>query len=155
MRTPSFVRIAGLLAVGLALSTPSAAHGQGIADLFSSMRNGGGWVTIPIEQGRGSFRSAKLPVAALSLAGCVNVWYRHSGTWQIEAKESVLGSVLRLTAEPGIGVPFDHDFGMQAQVDIDFRWSEPRDTTLMLWVGLDMARDGGNDPCEPRYGGSD
>lgn len=154
MRTPPSVRIAGLLAAGLILTAPSPAQGQGIAELFTSMRNGGGWVGIPIEKGRGSFRSAKLPVAALSIAGCVNVWYGHSGTWQIEARESVLGSVLRVTAQPGIGVPFDHDFGMQAQVDIDFRWSEPRDTTLMLWVGLDMARDGRVDPCEPDYGGS-
>lgn len=136
----------------LLLIGPAPAHGQGVADLLSSVRGGGGWVNIPIEKGRGNFNSARLPVAALSLVGCVNVWHGHSGTWQIEARERVLGSVLRMTAEPGVGVPFEHDFGMQAQLDVDFRWSEPRDTTLILWVGLDLARNGTTDPCEPRYG---
>lgn len=141
-----------LLLFALLLALPGAAQAQGVVEIMSGIRNGGGWVGVPIVKGRGSFNTAKLPAAALSLAGCVNVWYGHSGTWDIEARESVLGSVVRLHAEPGIGVPFEHDFGMQAQVNIDFRWSEPRDTTLMLWVGLDLARDGSVDPCEPDYG---
>lgn len=130
----------------------SAQEQAGVADVLSGLRSGGGWVGIPIVEGEGSFSTVRVPTMALSVAGCVNVWYGHSGSWDIEAREQVLGSVLRIQAEPGIGVPFEHDFGMQAQVDIDFRWSEARDTTLLLWVGIDLAGEGGEAVCEPDYG---
>ena len=146
-------KIIFLLASLFALPATAGAQELGALDILSGIRNGGGWVSVPIEGGVGSFSTVTVPTAALSLAGCVNVWYGHSGSWEIEARESVLGSVLRISAEPGIGVPFEHDFGMQAQVDIDFRWSAPRDTTLMLWVGLDLAGEGGEQACDPDYGG--
>lgn len=143
------------LLIGLTMAAAPNAHAQeraGVATVLSGMRSGGGWVGIPISAGQGSFSTVRVPTMALSIAGCINVWYGHSGTWDIEAREQVLGSVLRVEAEPGVGVPFEHDFGMQAQVDIDFRWSEARDTTLMLWVGVDLAGEGGESVCEPDYG---
>ena len=139
----------------LVIAAPSLASAQGqagVTDVLSGLRSGGGWVGVPIVAGEGSFSTVTVPTMALSIAGCVNVWYGHSGTWEIEAREKVLGSRLRIEAEPGIGVPFEHDFGMQAQVDIDFRWSEARDTTLMLWVGVDLAGEGVETVCEPDYG---
>ena len=111
-----------------------------------------GWVGIPIEGGKGSFSSVTVPVGALSISGCVNVWWGHSGTWKIRAHESVLGSNLRIDAEPGVGVPFEHDFGMTAQVDVAFEWSEPRDTTLLLWIGLDPTLEAPESACEPDHG---
>ncbi|MCH1403433.1 MAG: hypothetical protein L7U50_03955 [Candidatus Nanopelagicales bacterium] len=148
-------RLALALFTGVALFAVPDASAQeraGVADVLSRMRNGGGWVEVPIAEGHGSFSTVRVPMMALTIAGCVNVWHGHSGTWAIEAREQVLGSVLRVEAKPGVGVPFEHDFGMQAQVDIDFRWSEARDTTLMLWVGLDLAGEGGESVCEPDYG---
>ena len=124
----------------------------GIGQLLTGMRDGGGWVGIPIEGGRGVFSTTTLPTAALSVAGCVNVWWGHSGSWEILAHESVLGSNLRIQAEPGVGVPFEHDFGMTAQVDFEFHWSEPRDTTLMLWVGLDPTLESPEEACDPYEG---
>ena len=141
-----------LLIALLFVAAPTCVEGQGITDLMMSIRDGGGWVRIPIEGGEGAYSTATLPTTALSLVGCVNVWYGHSGTWRIDARESVLGSVLRIDAEPGVGVPFSHDFGLQAQVDFDFRWSEPRDTTLMLWIGLDFGSEGAEEACQPNYG---
>ena len=114
------------------------------------MQGGGGWVQIPIDSGKGSFRTITLPTAAMSVAGCVNVWPGHSGTFEIRAHESVLGSNLRMEAEPGVGVPFEHDFGMTAQVDIEFTWSEPRDTTLHLWVGIDPTLKAPEGACDPQ-----
>jgi hypothetical protein len=137
----------------VALTVPTVVQAQGIAQIMSGMVQGGGWVSIPIDKGHGSFSSFTLPTAAMSVSGCVNVWFVHSGTWEIEARESVLGSVLRIDAEPGTGVPFEHDFGMTAQVDVDFKWSEPRDTTLYLWVGLDRTGEGAETVCEPPEGG--
>ena len=139
----------------LLLAVASPAQGQGVADVMAGLRAGGGWVGIPIENGRGTFSTVTVPTAMLELAGCVNVWYGHSGTWEIAARENGNGGTLQITAEPGVGVPFRHDFGLKAQVDVDFRWSEPRDTTLMLWVGLDLMGETGEDACEPRYAGSD
>ena len=120
--------------------------------MMMGMRNGGGWVGIPIAQGKGSFSTITLPTAAMSIAGCLNVWWGHSGSFEIRAHESVLGSNLRIQAEPGVGVPFEHDFGMTAQIDFEFEWSEPRDTTLMLWVGLDPTLEAPEEACEPQHG---
>ena len=146
MRLFSFLLIAAFVA-------PAPGSAQSITEFIAGLREGGGWIQIPIENRHGTFSTFTLPTAAMSVSGCVNVWYVHSGTWEIEARESVLGSVLRIEAEPGRGVPFEHDFGMTAQVDFDFRWSEPRDTTLFLWVGLDRTGAGAESVCDPPVGG--
>ncbi len=138
-------------------ASPEAAAGQAqggtdLRGLLSGLRNGGGWINVPIEDGLGSFSTGTLPTAAMSIAGCVNVWSGHSGTFEIRAHESVLGSNLRIEAEPGVGVPFEHDFGMTAQVDFAFEWSEPRDTTLILWIGIDPTLEAPEEACEPDRG---
>jgi hypothetical protein len=140
------------LCLALLLSAPAATAAQDMGTVMMGMRNGGGWVGIPIAQGKGSFSTITLPTAAMSIAGCLNVWWGHSGSFEIRAHESVLGSNLRIQAEPGVGVPFEHDFGMTAQVDFEFEWSEPRDTTLMLWVGLDPTLEAPEEACEPQHG---
>ncbi|MDH3272029.1 MAG: hypothetical protein OEN56_11885 [Gemmatimonadota bacterium] len=130
--------------------TPLGAEAQSIAGILSGMRDGGGWVGIPIEGGEGSYTTVRLPTAGMTLSGCVHVWYGHSGQWTIEARDQITDSTLTITAEPGIGVPFSHRFGMQAKLDFEFHWSEPRDTTLMLWVGVDMDGEGGEPAvCNP------
>jgi hypothetical protein len=141
-----------LAAVPVSGAAQTNGSGAGVGQILMGMRNGGGWVGIPIEDGKGTFSTVTLPTAAMSVAGCVNVWWGHSGTFEIQAHERVLGSNLRIEAEPGIGVPFEHDFGMTAQVDFEFTWSEPRDTTLMLWVGLDPTLDSPEQACEPEHG---
>ena len=144
-----------LLLAFTVLGTGGDAHAQGIAGIMAGIRDGGGWVGVPIEGGVGSFSTVPLPTAGLTLTGCVNVWYGHSGTFQITARDRADDSVLEVTAEPGIGVPFSHEFGLQAQIDFDFRWSEPRDTTLVLWVGLDIRGEGPEAACDPGYGSPD
>lgn len=139
-----------LVVAAITLAVPPGAHAQSVSSILSGMRDGGGWVGIPIEGGKGSYTTVRLPTARMTLDGCVNVWYGHSGKWTIEARDSITDSTLVIDAEPGIGVPFSHKFGMQAKIDFDFRWSEPRDTTLMLWVGVDMDGEGGEPPvCNP------
>lgn len=145
------MRVTLLVLVLAVLALPARADAQGVASVMSGMRNGGGWMTIPIVNGSGSFSTTRLPTAGLTLSGCVNVWHGHSGTWEIVARENLNQGRLQVRAEPGIGKRFSHDFGMQAQIDFDFRWSEPRDTTLMMWVGIDMGIDS-IDACEPKYG---
>jgi len=143
--------LVGLTALTLFL--PSPVRAQGVSEIMVGIRDGGGWVSIPIENGRGTFRTVTLPTAGATLEGCVTVWHGHSGRWEIEARESVADSVLLFEAEPGIGVPFAHTFGMRAQIDFHFRWSEPRDTTLMLWVGLEQRGGNEREACEPSYSG--
>lgn len=142
-------RLSTFVLTAIVLATPCRAEAQGIREIMSGMRDGGGWVGIPIVKGHGSFSTVTLPTAAMSLSGCVNVWYGHSGTFSIDAHERVLGSNLHIDAEPGVGVPFSHDFGMTAKLDFDFMWSEPRDTTLMIWVGIDGMGEGQQDSCTP------
>ena len=132
------------------LITTDSAEAQSLTDVTSSIRDGGGWVAIAIEAGEGSYSSPRVPTLNLKLNGCVTVWDELSGSWVIEATETVSGTTLLLSAEPGVGVPFSHQFGVQSQVDASFRWSEPRDTTLLLWVGLTINPDGVDEVCEPR-----
>lgn len=61
----------------------------------------------------------------------------------------MLGSNVRIEAEPGLGVTSRHDFGMTAQVDVEVAWSEPRDTTLMLWIGVGPTLEAPEEACEP------
>ena len=151
----SIVRLVtlGLTMITL-LSAPTSSSAQERSEttnVLSVLKDGGLWVTIPILAGEGTISTTRVPVMALGITGCVNVWHGHSGSWQIEAHEKVRGSVLRIEAQPGLGVPFEHDFGMQAQVDVKFSWSEARDTTLMLWVGVALAGANNESLCQPKY----
>lgn len=143
-------RVACVALSALLCFAAEPATGQSIAGIMSGIRDGGGWVGVPIEGGEGSYTTVRLPTARMTLTGCVNVWHGHSGTWTIEARDRVSDATLVIDAEPGVSVPFSHTFGMQAKLDFDFRWSEPRDTTLVLWVGVDLDGEGGDPPvCDP------
>ena len=154
--TSTTTPIAALVVFALAALSPMSAIAQpsGAAGVMSNIRDGGGWVTIPIEDGVGHYSTARMPTGGLTLRGCVTLWPGHSGTWEIDAVENVNSGRLEMRLEPGKSQTFSHAFGMQAQMDFDFRWSEPRDTTLMLWVGIDLMGEGLEKACEPRYAGS-
>lgn len=138
-----------LLAASL-LCAPVAVSGQIVADVMGIVRDGGGWVGVPITAGAGSYTSGVIPSMGMSLNGCVQVAPEHSGAWVIQARDRYSSEELLIEALPGVGVPFSHSFGLQTQVDFQIRWSEKRDTTLILWVGLALGRDGAS--CEPRPG---
>lgn len=151
-------RAVGLL-IPLILSTilgPRPAGAQGMEQLLGAIRNGGGWVSVPIEGGRGEFRSAVLPTLGLTLDGCVAVWNGQSGNWHISARDELGGDRLEATVAPGDPVLFSYSPGTRSQLAVTFRWSEPRDTTLYLWIGLDRPERRGAAACEPpAEGGSD
>lgn len=138
------------LLVAAALLTAVPLHAQTTSDIMAGLRNGGGWAAIPIVQGEGRVRTGTLPTMGMTLAGCVNVWPGHSGSFEIHARDAVSDSVLVIEAHPGRGVPFSHTFGMQAQMDFGVRWTEPRDTTLTLWIGLAVGKTP-EEACEPVY----
>jgi hypothetical protein len=140
-----------IMALVVSLSVPHSARAQ-TGELLESIRQGGGWVEIPISNGRGGFSSEALPTLGLTLRGCLNVWWGHTGEWRFEAHDPVNDERLNLTATPGEGVPFAYRTGMRSSVDVRVRWSEPGDTTLVLWVGLDGMSPGRRDACTPVYG---
>ncbi|MFW6200371.1 MAG: hypothetical protein ACOC8K_07355, partial [Gemmatimonadota bacterium] len=110
---------------------------------------GGSWVNIPIDGGQGSVETAVVPTFGLELAGCARVWSGHSGLWTITASDQVADSSLTAVVEPDEPIRFRHRAGARARLSVDVRWNEPRDTTLLLWVGLgDEEREVG-DACEP------
>ena len=84
------------------LITTDSAEAQSLTDVTSSIRDGGGWVAIAIEGGEGSYSSPRVPTLNLKLNGCVTVWDELSGNWVIEATETVSGTTLLLSAEPGL-----------------------------------------------------
>jgi len=131
---------------------PAPAHAQTLADLLMGVRQGGGWVSIPIAGGHGAVSTAPLPTAGLNLSGCVQVWGGHSGRWNILARDALGEGRLEIQAEPGQPVVFSYSSGLRSQLEVDVRWSEPRDTTLLLWVGLDRPGRSDEDSCTPAFG---
>jgi hypothetical protein len=139
-------------ALVFAFGSSSDVEAQNIGDLLRSIQQGGGWVSIPIEAGKGNFSSIAIPTMGIQLSGCVQVWNGHSGRWDITAQDNLGEGRLDVSAAPGEPVPFTYAPGARSQLDVAFRWSEPRDTTLMLWVGLDGPADGDRDSCQPTTG---
>lgn len=137
-----------LAAFAATLAAPAHIGAQALDGIMTGIRNGGGWVSIPIVQGTAKISTVPLPTFGLTLNGCVRVWGGHSGTWSIRARDNVGEGSLQATSVPGQGVPFSHTFGVRSQLDFEFVWSEPRDTTLFLWVGLER-EDDDRDACVP------
>ena len=142
------VPVAALSVLSLAVA-PDAAEAQ-LGELFRAVANGGSWTRLVVEEGRGRFRSAVLPVAGLSLEGCFQVWDGHSGTWRVRAEDLLGDAEIDVEVQPGEGVPFQYKAGLRAQIEITVEWSEPRDTTFVAWVGLKgLGGDPERDICEP------
>lgn len=139
-----------VLAAGLALATPGGARAQNIQEILATIRNGGSWVSVPITSGHGVVSTVMLPTMGMTLAGCINVWEGHSGEWEIKARDTVAKDTLEVESTPGEGVRFEHEFGIRSQIEFEFEWSEPRDTTLYLWVGLDREDDEPGEACKPK-----
>lgn len=142
-------RVAALVAAALAVSTLPA-QGQ-IFELMRIVSEGGSWLGLSVTEGHASFESPAVPVAGLALNGCLQVWDGHSGEWTIRAEDKLGGNSLDVTANPGQPVRFEFRGGMQAQLDVAVEWSEARDTTLHVWVGIasPSAQDGERDICQP------
>jgi len=140
-----------VLLVAMAGLLPATASGQTASGLLQSIRNGGGWVAIPVESGSGAVATDTVPTLGLPLAGCVHVWGGHSGRFRLEAREPLGGGRLEAELGPGESEPFRYQTGMRSRLDVRVHWSEPRDTTLMVWVGLGPGggEGGERDPCRP------
>lgn len=145
-------RTATLVAVAFLASTVPA-QGQ-ILELMRIVGDGGSWLGLPVTAGRASLEGPVVPVAGLSLDGCLQVWDGHSGEWTIRAEDKLGASSLDVTASPGQPVRFEFRGGIQAQLDVAVEWSEARDTTLHVWVGvaLPSPQGGGRDICQPPPG---
>ena len=134
------------------LAHPGDLQAQGLLELLQSIRQGGGWVSIPVAGGEGSLRTVAVPVGGLSLSGCVQVWVGNSGRWSLRAQDVLSDERLDVSVVPGESTPFSYAPGPRSQLQVDVRWSEPRDTTLFLWIGLETPNQGERDPCKPVYG---
>src|SRR5690606_14981707 len=123
--------------------------GQTVGDLLASVQRGGGWISVPIRDGAGQLTTGTLPTVGLTVAGCVHVWRGHSGMWDIEARDKHGSGQLKMSAGAGESVPFTYVAGMRAELEVDFSWSEQRDTTLYLWVGLARPNQDPASTCRP------
>lgn len=141
--------MATLVAVAILVSTVPA-RGQ-IFELMRIVSDGGSWLGLSVTAGRASLEGPVVPVVGLALNGCLRVWDGHSGEWTIRAEDKLGGSRLDVTANPGHPVRFEFRGGVQAQLDIAVEWSEARDTTLHVWVGVapPSAQTGERDICQP------
>ena len=134
------------------LFSPASGEAQ-VLGILSAVSNGGSWVNLTVEGGRAEYRSPVLPVAGMAVNGCILVWAGHSGSWTVRAKDLLGEEMLEVTTESGKPVKFDYRAGLQAQLDLVVEWSEPKDTTLYLWVGVSLQdnkeKSGDRDICEP------
>jgi len=137
------------LLVVLLFAAPASLQAQTMADLFRAIQRGGGWVGIPVEEGEGSLDTGVVPTAGIALSGCARVWSGHSGTWEIRAEDLLAERVIEASLGPGESVRFSHATGPGARLRVDVRWSEPRDTTLALWIGLERKGEEPEEACEP------
>ena len=138
------------LLAGVLASMPTSASAQTISEVLEALRVGGGWVRIPVDRGRGTLLTPALPSAGRTIEGCMQIWPGHSGSWTLDVTDTYGNGRLQTRARPADDIPFTYDTGLLAQLEVDVRWSEPRDTTLLVWVGLQSARNARN-PCEPVY----
>jgi len=54
--------------------------------------------------------------------------------------------------EPGEPVEFSYTTGTLSRLTVEARWSEARDTTLLVWIGLETRTPRRPDACVPVYG---
>ncbi|MBT8403408.1 MAG: hypothetical protein KJP18_06100 [Gemmatimonadetes bacterium] len=151
------MRPLSLLTIGLALALTTAAprgvEAQTLGDVLDAMRAGGGWVRIPVQGGRGNLTTVTMPAAGRNLEGCLEIWSGHTGAWSLRVEDTFGNGSLEVDAAPAQDIPFTYEPGPFARLAVDVEWSEPRDTTLLVWVGLTRAS-AERDPCEPVYPGS-
>lgn len=148
LRRPGAVALLALLLGGLG-AAPAPAGAQSLADLFRFLSRGGGWVRVPVQGGEGGVDSGTVPTGGLEVEGCARIWSGHSGTWRVRAEEVVTGRVLADTVRPGEPVRFRHATRARARLRVDVRWSEPRDTTLLVWIGLRRQGEEADAACRP------
>ena len=142
-----------LVALAAFPASPQALRAQTLGDVLDAMRMGGGWVRIPVEAGRGNLTTVTMPAAGRNLEGCLEIWYGHTGQWSLRVEDTFGNGSLEVDAIPAQDIPFTYEPGPLARLAVDVEWSERRDTTLLVWVGLTMAS-AERDPCEPVYSGS-
>lgn len=107
--------------------------------LLQVMRDGGTWLSLPIEDGRGSYLGPAVPTMGMAVAGWFQISDVHRGEWSIKVVDLTGGSettVVDADARPGERVPVAYDAGATVQVKVDVEWSEPADTVLWVWVGI-------------------
>lgn len=143
-------RLAVLASCLLAVA-PESAEGQ-LARLLQAIKDGGGWARFSVENGRGGYRSAVVPVAGLSLEGCFQVVQPTTGTWTLTARDMLGDGRIEATVGAGESVRFSYEAGFRTRLDVVVEWSEPRDTTLVVWIGLDTLAGDERDACEPPQG---
>lgn len=144
---PAPLRLAALASCALA-AAPGSAEGQ-LAQLLQAIKEGGGWARFSVEDGRGAYRSAAVPVAGLSLDGCFQVVRPATGTWTLTARDMLGDGRIEATVGAGEPVRFRYEAGFRTRLDVVVEWSEPRDTTLVVWIGLETLAQEGRDVCQP------
>ena len=144
MRRGCIARLS-LALTGFALTVPATAAEAQVLDAMKALSEGGSWLNLPVQDGKAALRGPLLPLAGLAIDGCFVVWRRHSGEWTVHARDERSGQAIDTVAMPGAPVRFAYKAGFTARFSVEVEWSEPRDTTLFLWVGASRVRDGGSD----------
>ena len=134
-----------LALTGFALTVPATAAEAQLVEAMKALSEGGSWLNLPVRNGKAALRGPLVPLAGLAVDGCLVVWRRHSGEWTIHAKDERSGQAIDTVVIPGTPVRFAYKAGGTARFSVEIEWSEPRDTTLFVWLGASRVRRGSGD----------
>ena len=109
-------------------------------------------MAIPIEGGVGSVSTGTPPTLGMTLRGCGQVYGAQTGRWVIQARDSLGEGRMEVEVEPGEPVEFSYTTGTMSRMTVEAHWSEARDTTLLVWIGLETRNPRRPDACVPVYG---
>lgn len=135
-------RLAGLLSpfgLGLFLLTPAAAGAQTLQQIFQVMQDGGAWLSLPIEGGKGTYTGALVPTMGMAVEGWFQVADVNRGEWSIKVVDMARepgATVVDTKVRSGQRVPVSYEAGPTVRMKVDVTWSEPADTLLWVWVAL-------------------
>lgn len=124
---------------------PAPAASQTVQQILTVMQQGGTWLSLPIVEGKGSYLGTAVPTLGLALKGWFQVADVHRGEWTIKVVDLAKGggtSVVDARVAPGQRVPVAYEAGPTVRMRVDVTWSEPADTVLWVWVGVQRGEDG-------------
>ena len=121
--------------VALASLFPAAPADGQLIQLLKAVANGGSWINLPVEKGRASLSSPVVPLAGLSINGCLHVWSGIPGSGPCERMDTLGDKTLEVVAEPGKPVRFDYKAGLQAQLDLTSKERAPGHDSVHVGLG--------------------
>ncbi|WP_340820169.1 hypothetical protein [Methanolobus sp. WCC4] len=88
---------------------------------------------LPIKNGKGH-QSASQTTFGITISGDFEITSPSEGTWDIVVKDGNSTILNKKGVKKGEKISFKHKTGFKANISLDAKWSESKDTTLMAKI---------------------